>query len=141
MKPTKTTKLSGINIQWPWSKLILDGSKTIETRGYPIPEKHIGQPLAIVQTPGPQGRKGKRIHTTEIVGLVVFDSCFKYETYEQWEGDILLHCVPKDDAQFSFKRSIPKWGWKIRWVKTFKVPVAPPIKRGIVFVSNCKVPI
>lgn len=48
----KKRTLCGINIQFPISQLIVDGSKTIETRTYPIPDHYIGKEMILIETPG-----------------------------------------------------------------------------------------
>ena len=52
---SQTVMLPGINIQAPWAEAIVSGRKLIETRFYPMPRKWIGQPLAIIETPGQAG--------------------------------------------------------------------------------------
>ena len=52
MRQSQTVTLPGINIQAPWAEAIVSGRKVIETRFYPMPRKWVGQPLAIIETPG-----------------------------------------------------------------------------------------
>jgi len=68
-------KLTGINIQFPISRLILSGEKTVETRTYPIPEHYINQELAIIETPGRDGDFKARI-----VGTIIFSGCFRRQS-------------------------------------------------------------
>src|SRR4029450_4821616 len=49
---SRPVTLPGINIQVPWAEAILSGQKVIETRFYPLPGKWVGQPLAVIETPG-----------------------------------------------------------------------------------------
>jgi hypothetical protein len=128
--------IPGINIQWPWSELILKGSKKVETRGYALPQKYMGVELAIIQTPGPRGRK-KGIKA-KITGTVVFTGSYKYENEDHWKRDAALHLVDSEDPQFNFKKDIPKWAWQIECVKAFPRPIDPPKKRGIVFTVSCR---
>lgn len=37
--------------QVPWSSKILDGSKTIETRAYPLPIEYLHKPILLVESP------------------------------------------------------------------------------------------
>ena len=136
---SKSLTISGLNIQWPWTKLILTGTKTIETRGYPIPTKHLNQTLALIQTPGPKGRKAG-IQKAMIVALIKFDACVKYQTKEDWLRDKKHHRVDETDAQFAFQENRPKFGWRISSVTKLAEPVPAPARKGIVFVSGCKVP-
>ncbi|MEZ4815053.1 MAG: ASCH domain-containing protein [Bdellovibrionota bacterium] len=136
----KTAVLTGINIQWPWSDLIASGTKKIETRGFRIPKKHIGKELAIIETPGPFG-KLQGIKRARIIGVMVIESCYEYKSYQDWVKDFPLHKVTKDDPNYSFKEGEPKWAWKIKAAYRIEKPIAPPKARGIVFATNCKLPI
>lgn len=131
-------EIPGLNIQWPWSRLILDGSKTIETRSYPIPEKYLNVELAIIETPGPHGKKAG-IDGARIVGTIKFSGCFRYNEFEEWAEDYDRHCVPVNDPQYKFSNETEKWGWIIKEVKGFRIPRPAPVKRGIVFATSCEI--
>ena len=46
----------GLEMQHPWSKLLLDGKKSIETRAYDLPKALIGKRIEILQSqPGEDG--------------------------------------------------------------------------------------
>ncbi len=126
----------GLNIQWPWARLILDGIKTIETRSYSLPKKYINQPLAIIETPG---SKSKQLGVTEakIIGVVTFSECFQYKSFEVWAEDYDRHRVTVDDPQFRFSRDQEKWAWVISDIKILKNALPAPQKRGIVFAPDC----
>jgi hypothetical protein len=132
----ETVKIAGINIQWPWSEYILSGKKTIETRSYPIPKKHIGNPLAVIETPG----KLKKGQKARIIGIVVFKSDIIYTSKKHWKGDKGKHLVIEGDALFNFSPNKPKYGWIIDRFISFKHLEALPRTRGIVFANNCEVP-
>lgn len=124
--------LPGINIQFPWSRLLLDGSKSIETRGYPLPEKFKGKELAIIETPGREGR-GSGIYKAQVIGIIVFSESFRYETKSQWKSDMVRHKVPPDHDLYGFDPTKPKYGWKVERVQAFEIPLNPPAKRGRVY--------
>ena len=67
MRQSHTVTLPEINIQAPWAEAIVSGRKVIETRLYPMPRKWVGQPLAIIETPGKARHFQRRI-----AGLVIF---------------------------------------------------------------------
>lgn len=136
---TKSKGISGIHIQWPWSELIISGEKTIETRHYPLPKKHLGNELAIIETPGPNGKKGKGIQKSHIIGTVIFSECFAYTSEQQWRRDIGKHLVRPDDQSFGYDSNRVKWAWVISEVKKLPKPKPPPKKRGIVFANECHV--
>lgn len=122
--------LTGINIQFPISQLIIDGSKVIETRTYPIPSHLIGKELAIVETPGKKGNFSARI-----IGTVIFKESFLYKNESEFYKDQDLHFVTKNSI-WKWKPEKPKWGWVIQKVTKFKQPLSPPKKRGIVYTKN-----
>jgi hypothetical protein len=135
---TQKKSLPGINIQWPWSRLIGTGAKTVETRSYPIPLHYLGVPLALIETPGPKGAKHAGIVSARIIGIVIFGDCFLYRNVDHWSKDIDRHLVPPGDPLFSFQEHKPKWGWVITSFKPLSQPLPAPSKRGIVFAKNCE---
>jgi hypothetical protein len=132
--------LPGINIQWPWSQLLLSGKKIVETRSYALPKKYEGQALALIETPGPFGLKQAGITEARIIGIITFSESFRYLTKKAWAADQNRHLVKMDDPSFAYDSSKPKWGWVVSTVVPFEKPVAAPVKKGIVFSSNCRVP-
>ena len=132
---TKELVIAGINIQSPWAELLLEGKKTIETRAYALPPKYWGKDLALIRTPG----SSKELRS-EIIGIIRFESCFKYSSKDEWTSDLKKHLVPIDHPQFKFLISKPKFGWKVTQVKRLRRAIIPPKPRGIVFASNCKIP-
>jgi len=95
--------------------------------------------LAIIETPGPKGRKEGGLKRSQIVGIIVFSNSFQYLTRENWRADRKKHLVDEQDSQFGFQDDKPKWGWKVRHVESLLSPTSPPKKRGIVFALNCKI--
>lgn len=130
--------MPGINIRWPWSRAILEGTKTIETRSYPIPEKYRNVNLAIIETPGPRGKTDGGIDRSTIVGVLVFSECFKYSSREMWLQDYRRHQVKSDDPDFRYSAEKDKWGWVIANVHPLDVPIPAPSRRnrGIVFAKE-----
>ncbi len=123
MKRKKT--YTGINIQYPISKLILDGAKTIETRTYPIPKGFIGKQMAIVETPGKKEKFKARI-----VGLITFGESFLYEDERDFYKDSARHCVSKN-SPWRWTGDKPKWGWPILEVVAFNNEIPAPNRKGI----------
>lgn len=127
--------LNGINIQQPWAQFILNKKKTIETRSYKIPEKHIGKPIAIIETPGTNGKFKARI-----IGLVIFKKSFQYKSRNDFIQDEPRHLVDDNDPSFSWKNKKTKWGWEIEKVIKLNKYLPAPTPRGIVFCSKCTIP-
>ena len=130
----------GINVQWPWSRHLIEGRKTVETRTYPIPTKHLNSPLAVIETPGRHRISGAPDHST-IIGIIVFSGCYQYQTRDQWAKDARKHLVPENDPDFAFNSTKPKWAWEVASAVTLRSPVLPPKPRGIVFCSSCAIPL
>ena len=123
-------RIPGINIQHPWSELIVEGEKTIETRAYPIPGHLVNQRLAIIET--------KKNEAATIVGIVIFSHCYKYESLKHWKEDFPKHRVPATNESFAFSVEKPKWAWVISEI--IKVPSQPgPAKKGIKYAKECEV--
>lgn len=133
-------KIPGIHVQWPWSRLIVSGAKSIETRGYPLLEKYEGVELAIIETAGPRGKKEAGISTARIIGTVKFNKSFKYTSKAKWDADLSKHLVSSTDNKFGYGKRKETWGWVVSEVQEFQNPLPPPTKRGIVFALNCSVP-
>lgn len=127
----------GINIQWPWTTLILSGEKTVETRTYPLPEKYVGKTLAIIETAGKRGKSEAGINRARIIGIVRFSGSFKYKNEAEWLSDYKRHRVDSADSTFGWSAGKEKWGWKIEFVcKAVKIQPAPR-RRGIIFANRC----
>jgi hypothetical protein len=133
--------MTGINIQTPWSELLINGVKSVETRTYPLPEKYMGEELALIETPGRYGRFKARI-----IGTITFSHSFKYPDQKAWQDDYNRHCVAKDDPLYRWidndpffaAGSKPKYGWVVSQVTKFDESLDISGKRGIIFTNNLK---
>ena len=125
--------MTGINIQTPWSELLINGVKSVETRSYPLPEKYVGEELALIETPGRYGRFKARI-----IGTITFSHSFKYPDQRAWQDDYNRHCVAVDDPIYNWKDDKPKYGWVVSKVTKFDKPLDIRKRRGIIFTSGIK---
>ena len=116
----------GINIQWPISRDILSGKKTIETRTYPIPEKYLGEEMLLIETPGPYGDFKARI-----IAIIIFTECFKYPSMKVFYSDYPFHLINKK-SPWAWKEKA-KWGWRVNITKVISPPINFPEKKGIVY--------
>jgi hypothetical protein len=123
--------MNGINIQYPWSKLLIDQEKCVETRSYPLPKKYIGIELALIETPG---RKEK--FKSSIIGTITFSHSFKYETIYDFESDFNRHLVPIDDKNYGWKNDKDKYGWVVCNINKFDESIKLNSIGGIVFRKN-----
>ena len=97
----------GINIQYPWSELLINLDKCVETRTYPLPEKYEGEELALIETPGKIGKFKARI-----IGTITFSHSFKYENMQEWISDYNRHRV-EQDSLFGWNEDKDKYGWVV----------------------------
>jgi hypothetical protein len=118
---------TGVNIQYPISQDIVSGKKKIETRFYPLPEKYIGVPMAIIETPGATGN-----FKAKIIGIVTFGKPFKYENEKVFYADIKKHLVTSN-TPWAWVKGKQKWGWPIAKVESLTKPISAPRKKGIKF--------
>jgi hypothetical protein len=117
---------AGINIQWPISRDITSGKKTIETRTYPIPEKFLNKDMALIETPGAKGKFKSRI-----IAIIRFTSCFKYKNKNEFYKDFERHLVdPKSPWAWADK---PKFGWEVEIVQLISKPIEMPKRPGIMY--------
>lgn len=126
--------MTGINIQSPWSTLLLDGHKCVETRSYPLPEKYEGEELALISTPGKFGHFKARI-----VGTITFSHSFQYPDKQAWISDFNRHLIAENDEQFNWNDSKSKYGWVVSNVNKFEEPQPAPKNKGIIFTHNCDI--
>lgn len=125
--------MTGLNIQTPWSELLINGVKSVETRSYPLPEKYVGEEIALIETPGRYGRFKARI-----IGTITFSHSFKYPDQRAWQDDHNRHCVAVDDPIYNWKDDKPKYGWVVSKVTKFDKPLDIRKRRGIIFTSGIK---
>ncbi|KYG67621.1 hypothetical protein AZI85_17225 [Bdellovibrio bacteriovorus] len=135
----KPRVIQGINIQWPWSELLVSGKKTVETRSYPLPARLIDTELAIIETPGPNGKRAAGITKARIIGTITFTRSYKYKTKTHWRSEYEKHLVSPDDSLFGYRQEKEKYGWVVGMVEKLDNPAPAPSKRGIIFAKACKV--
>ena len=122
--------MTGLNIQSPWSSLLIDGEKSVETRSYPLPEKYEGVELALIETPGKRG-----LFKSRIIGTITFSHSFLYATKQEWLDDYNRHKVPDSDESYGWNPLRSKYGWVVCDVKKFDEPTPAPKKKGIIFTN------
>lgn len=92
-----------LEVQVPYSTLIISGRKTIETRRYALPPCLIAKSLHILESAqgspgvsalGDEIRLDDSSALCSIIGSVVFSGCKIYTSAQEWEADRERHCVP-----------------------------------------------
>lgn len=122
-------KLTGINIQYPISRLILSKAKKIETREYSLAKQYIGKKMYLVETPGKTGRFKARI-----VAIIVFGAPFKYASKKEFYADAERHFV-HPASPYRWKAKF-KWGWPIVSMRKLAKPLKPNKRLGIVYTRD-----
>jgi len=110
---------TALNTQYPWSQYLLDGSKSLETRSYPLPNDLLGKEIAVWET----GREGVE---EAFVGSVVFDRCDEYRNKEEWISDQKSHLVDVHSEQFGWTEGERKFKWRVKGARTFVKNITPP---------------
>lgn len=124
-------EMPAINIRQPWAKLILEKTKTIETRTYPIPKKYLDKDLLVIETPGDLKTPAT------IVGIVRFSKSFKYESESEFKKDFSKHRVA-EGSEFYWSSAKQKWGWIVSYSSPFKNPWKAPKRKGICWTQSVK---
>ena len=97
----------GLNVQWPFSQLILCGAKSIEVRNYALGHRCIakaGEEVWIVETRGPcasastnavvqDAAIAPRRQEAHIVGCVTFSGSQCYESQHSFREDVSAHRI------------------------------------------------
>jgi len=128
--------LPAVNIQAPWAEYILQGTKTIETRRYPLPKKYIGKEMVIIET-HPANNKAR----SKLVGVVVFGKPFQYLSRADFYADSTRHLVNRDTIRFSWAAGDEKkrWGWPVLRVVRISSQDVGNQTRGIIFARQVEV--
>lgn len=124
--------LPGVNIQFPISELLLNGTKKIETREYALPAHLKNIDLAFIETPGRTGKFKARI-----VGTIRFSNSFLYRSKGEFEADQPRHLVGLDSPYAWDQR--PKYGWEVSSVVRFEQAIEAPKNRGIKFTREVEI--
>ena len=124
----------GINIQAPFAEQLVNGEKSVETRGYHLPPKHAGEELAVIETPGKHGKFKARI-----IGTITFSHSFEYLSETDWKYDYNRHLVDENDPLYGWNDDKYKYGWVVSDFTKFDEPLPAPERKGIVFTNDCDV--
>lgn len=123
--------MTGLNVQTPWSTLLINGQKSVETRSYPLPKRYEGVPLSLIETPGKSAKFKSRI-----IGQITFSHSFQYPDENAWKDDYARHRVEENDPMYGWKSNKKKYGWVVSNVIKFDEPIVVNKRKGIIFTKN-----
>jgi FTO catalytic domain/FTO C-terminal domain len=132
----------GLEMQCPWSSALLEGRKSKETRGYPLPKALIGKKICIIETPtgkdGVSGIVGNHFCVSgknvgpRLVGWCIFSSIKQYSSRQDFEMDEEYHLVPSH-SNYGWNDDETKiiYGWVVEEYGAFKSHDDRPFPSGI----------
>jgi hypothetical protein len=126
--------LRGLNIQYPFSQLMLLGAKTIEARTFPLGHRKIAnasEELFLIETPGPKNVHGAIVDDlpvgpppqhAQVVGTVSFSSSQPYGIESEWKNDRHQHRI-KEGGRYDWNGTGEMHAWHVDKVRRFSAPV------------------
>jgi hypothetical protein len=123
-------------MQDPWAGLLLDGSKTIETRAYNLPPGLIGKRISILQSSCGQagisclGDAIRLDSEVKKLGWVVFERVIEYKDKKSFEDDESKHLVDRNSG-YGWKEGTTNviFGWVVAEQGNYQADHAP-VKRA-----------
>ena len=129
--------LPGLNIQWPFSQLVLAGAKTEEVRKYELGYRNIAHANTeywIVETPGPTASAltnavvdgvvvGTRPKASQLVGTVTFSHSDPYESPELFRAEAERHRIRAGSVEYDWSGEGERHAWHISAVRALAWPV------------------
>ena len=151
MNTPSELSLRGINIQYPFSRLILSGVKTVEVRTYRLGDRNLGgvnEDLFLIETPGSRNLKGALLDrrypiglppsVAQVIGIVRFSSSEQYANkptsrYQwhmpSWNKHRSKHRI-KEGGHYDWNRKDAMYAWHVDNVQPFSEPV-PAGEKGL----------
>ena len=122
-----------LEVQQPMARYLADGSKTVETRRYELPSWATNVEVAVLETKDEPGLSTLGEAPDQgaglLVGFVVFESCFEYDSEKAFDGDAAKHRIEKTDDARGWDGS-PMYGWVVSKAQFCDLPPSsPPLAR------------
>ena len=131
-----TLCMRGLNIQWPFSQLLLMGAKTEEVREYLLDYRGIantGKEVWLVETKGPHTKAATnaivgdlqiapRPSAAQIVGTISFASAFQYDSKQIFQEARDSHRIAVG-SKFDWDGGGARYGWRVDKVRSLVTPV------------------
>ena len=123
-----------LEVQAPFSRLILIGKKSIETRAYNLPEELLGVKILLCESePGLDGISGVGNIVIDsqkglsIIGEIIISQSTEYKSQIEWDNDRDAHQVPKESSyEWAPTESGRRFGWRIQHVVVYDVAKSVP---------------
>ena len=131
--------LRGLNIQYPFSRLILLGAKSIEARTFPLGHLNIAnadEELFLIETPGAKNARGAVVddipigpppQRAQVIGTVSFSASQAYASESAWKRDRPKHCI-REGGRYDWGGTGEMHAWYVDKVQRFSEPVAAGTK-------------
>ncbi|CAE6960988.1 unnamed protein product [Symbiodinium natans] len=132
---SETLCLCGLNVQYPWSRLLMAGRKTMEVRKYALGKYRCfsaGEQLFLIETLGSGSTQGAMVDIAmapaplkaQVLGVIVFAGSIEFENYDHFDAhrsDTLI----EQGSFYDWGTSEPQtlFGWYVQHVRAFKRPV------------------
>lgn len=130
-----TLRMRGLNIQWPFSQLLVMGVKTEEVRRYDLGYKCItknDEDIWIVETKGTSPKASKnafldglptasRPSHAQIIGTITFDKAYRQSSRWVFCDARDHHCI-SSGSKFEWDDSGTLYGWRVSNVPALKMP-------------------
>ena len=130
-----TLCLRGLNVQYPFSQLLLAGTKTAEVRDYEFGHRKIAFPgeETTVETRGPPAQPsrnaaidgvdvGARPAASQLVGTITFSHSEPYESRAAFRADAAAHRIQEDGPR-DWDGTGERHAWRVASVRPLTVPV------------------
>ena len=122
-----TLTLPGLNLQWPFSRLLLTGQKTIEVRKYPLFRsiQDCSSMAFIVETPGESNdafavavgtgleQLSPRPVKAQIIGVARFQDDGEYTDVAAYQADRAQHCINPDCSSKEWNGAGKRYKWRV----------------------------
>ena len=136
---THTLRLRGLNMQWPFSQLLLQGCKTEEVRTGPL----LGfqdEDLWLIETPSSDGDPQRnavldfgtiapRPQKAQTVGVIRFSTSTQYANKQTFRAAEAKHRI-RPGGRKDWLDDKPRYAWHVSKVVTLGTPAPPPPAKG-----------
>ena len=147
----QTLSLRGLNIQWPFSQLILARAKTAEVRTYALDESHQriarpGEEMWLIETPGPTPNAqanalvegaaiGPRPSKAQIVGTIAFSHSDQYVDTVAFRADAAHHRI-REGGEKDWTDKEERHSWRVAAARSLVKPIPAPANKSMTGFSS-----